>query len=94
MPFVFLASILATLVAALALSVDATSRGVGLLLLVAIILVAPRVSPRVARWFRGYRQPLVAVALLVLAGLALFQPTPLFIVDYMVAVPPRGEVAA
>ena len=88
MPFVVLASILATLVAALALSAGATGRGVGLLLLVAIILVAPRVSPRVARWFRGYRQPLVALALLVLIAVALFRPTPLFIVDKMVAVPP------
>jgi hypothetical protein len=79
---------IATPVAALALSVGATKRGVGLLLLVAIILVAPRVSPRAASWLRGYRQLLVAVALLVLARLALFQPTPLFIVDFMVAVPP------
>ena len=88
MPFVVLASILATLVAALALTAGATGRGVGLLLLVTLILVTPRVSTRAARWFRGYRQPLVAVALIVLAAVALFRPTPLFIVDSMVAVPP------
>ena len=88
MPLVVLAVLFATLVAALALRLGATGRGVGLLLLVAALLMTPRVNPRAAAWFRGYRRSLLALALLALALLGLFQPTRLFIFDVMEAVQP------
>ena len=82
------ASIVATLVAALALSARAEGRGIGLLVLVAFVLVAPRSHRELGRWLRGYRRALVGLVVLLLAGMALFWPTPLFVVDYMDAVQP------
>ena len=83
-----LASVVATLVAALAFSMRAEGRGIGLLLVVVFLLFAPHAYPRLGRWLSGSRRPLIGIAVLILAGLALFWPTPLFVVDYMEAVQP------